>query len=294
LLGGLLALSASLLAAAPASAVDQSYVSAIEQARSYVKEGLQGRSDAARQALAVLQPTVGESQPEILVDLHRDPPDYADADLRLAAVAAALGQPGELADPMQAATDLHRVLSQSRYAGLHAQDSLWTRFWNWVLTQFFEWLSSLQLGAVPSSIWFGLLAIASLLAAAAALLILRTGWTRAGRALEVARAARTERSIDRFAVADAAAARGDYAAALRSLVAGVATAVSGRPYWDQSPLTVRELFRSSGRLEQLRPLLADFELAVYGKRPVDQAAYLRAARLAEPFRLPAATPEAAA
>ena len=289
-----MALFASLLAAAPASAVDPSYASAIEQARSYVKEGLHGRSDAARQALAVLQPTVGESQPEILVDLHRDPPDYADADLRLAAVAAALGQPGEVADPRRAATDLHRVLSQSRYAGLRAQDSLWNRFWNWVLTQAFEWLSSLLLAAVPSSFWFGLLAIASLLAAAVALLILRTGWTRAGRALEVARAARTERSIDRFAVADAAAARGDYATALRSLVAGVATAVSGRPYWDQSPLTVRELFRSSGRLEQLRPLLADFELAVYGERPVDQAAYLRAARLAEPFRLPAATPEAAA
>lgn len=289
-----MALFASLLAAAPASAVDRSYVSAIEQARSYVKEGLGGRSDAARQALAVLQPAVGVSQPEILADLHRDPPDYADADLRLAAVSAALGQPGEVANPRQAAADLHRLLSQSRYSSLHDQDSLWNRFWNWVVIKLLEWLSNLQLNAVPSSSWFGLLAIASLLAAAVALLILRTGWTRAGRALEAAQAARSERSIDRFAVADAAAARGDYAAALRSLVAGVATAVSGRPYWDQSPLTVRELFRSSGRLEQLRPLLVDFELAVYGKRPVDQAAYQRAARLAETFRLPAATPEAAA
>ena len=274
--------------------MDRAYVSAIEQARSYVKEGLGGRPDAARLALTVLQPAVGVSQPEIVADLHRDPPDYADADLRLAAVSAALGQPGEIANPRQAAADLHRVLSQSRYSSLHAQDSLWNRFWNWVLTKLFEWLSSLQLGAVSSSFWFGLLAIASLLAAAVALLIVRTGWTRAGRALEAAQAARTERSIDRFAVADAAAERGDYAAALRSLVAGVATAVSGRPYWEQSPLTVRELFRSSGRLEQLRPLLVDFELAVYGKRPVDQAAYQRAARLAETFRLPAATPEAAA
>ena len=91
-----------------------------------------------------------------------------------------------------------------------------------------------------------------------------------------------------------AAARGDYTAALRLLVAAVATAVSGRPYWESSPLTVRELFRASGRLDQLRQLLLPFELSVYGFRPVDEATYRRAAQLAEPFRAPLATAEEAA
>ena len=294
MLGALLALLAAFFSTATGGAVDQSYLTAIDQGRSFVREGLDGRSDAARLALAVLQPAVGDSQPEIIADLRRVPPDYADADLRLAAVAAALGRPGEVANPHRAAADLHRILHQPRYSSLHAQDSLWNRFWNWVLTQVLNWLSALQLNAKPSTFWLGLLAIATLLAAAATLLIVRTGWTRAGRALETARAVKAERSTDHFAAADAAAAAGDYAAALRSLVAGVATAVSGHPYWEQSPLTVRELFRSDRRTEQLRPLLVDFELAVYGRRPVDEATYRRAALLAGPFRLSGQAPEAAA
>jgi len=96
---------------------------------------------------------------------------------------------------------------------------------------------------------------------------------------------------DRFGEADGLAARGEYAAALRALVAGVATEVSGRPYWDSSPLTVRELFRASDTWEQLRPLLLDFEAAVYGRRPVAAATYRRAERIAAGFR---ATREAAA
>ena len=267
-------------------------MTAVEQGRSYVKEGLDGRSDAARLALAVLQPAVGDSQPAIIADLRHEPPDYADADLRLAAVAAALGRPGEVADPHQAAADLHRVLHQPRYSALHAQESLWNRFWNWALTQVLSWLSTLPLK--PSTFWLGLLAIAALLAAAVTLLIVRTGWTRAGRALETARAVKAERLLDHFAAADAAAAAGDYTAALRSLVAGVATAVSGRPFWERSPLTVRELFRGDQRTEQLRPLLAEFELAVYGRRPVDEATYRRAELLAGSFRLPSEAPEAAA
>ena len=242
----------------------------------------------------MLEPAVGTTQPAIIADLRRDPPDYTDADLRLAAVAAALAQPGTLADPSRAAADLHRLLHRPRYSSLHAQESIWNRFWNWVLTQVFSWLSTLQLDSVPSTFWLGLLGVAALLAAAVTALIVRTGWTRAGRALEAARPAQPGRSTDHFAAADAAAAAADYTAALRSLVAGVATAVSGRPYWEMSPLTVRELFRSSGVMEQLRPLLGDFELAVYGRRPVDEATFRRAARLAMPFRSPAPAPEAVA
>ena len=100
--------------------------------------------------------------------------------------------------------------------------------------------------------------------------------------------------VDHFGQADEAAGRGDYSIALRFLVAAVATSVSRRSYWESSPLTVRELFRGSGKLEQLRPLLVAFELAVYGFRPVDEATYRRAAELAAPFRRSVEAPEAAA
>jgi hypothetical protein len=283
-----------LLLAGPAKADRQSYALAIQQAHSFVREGLSGRSDAAKQALAALVPEVGDSQPEILADLRLAPPDYADADLRLGAVAAALGQPGDVADSTRAKADLHHILTQPRYAGLHAQESPWNRFWNWVLTQLFNLLSRLPLSSLPGWFWWALLGSAALLAAVVALLIARTGWTKAGRALATSQAAPAESSVDRFAEADAAAAKGDYTTALRSLVAGVATAVSGRPYWEKSPLTVRELFRSSGRLEKLRPLLLTFELAVYGFRPVDEAAYQRCLELAQPFRSTAEEPAVAA
>jgi hypothetical protein len=290
----LAALVAVLLQPVPAAADLQSYALAVEQAHSLVKEGLNGRSDAAPKALAVLLPEVGGGQPEIVADLRREPPDYADADKRLAALAATLGRPGDVADPGQAKAELHRILSQSRYAALHANDSLWNRFWNWVDVQLFRFLASLQLGGLPTWFWLLLLGAAALLAAGVSLVIVRTSWTRAGQALATGEAPPTTAAVDRFAQADAAAARGDYSAALRFLVAAVATAVSGKPYWDSSPLTVRELFRGSGRLDQLRPLLLAFELAVYGFRPVDEATYRRVAELAEPFRAPVDDAETAA
>jgi len=279
----------------PAAADLRSYALAVEQAHSFVEEGLNGRQDAAQAALAVLLPEVGAGQPEIVADLRKEPPDYADADKRLAAVAASLGRPGDVADPGQAKADLHRILAQSRYASLHANDSLWNRFWNWVDVQIFRFLSSLNLDGAPSWFWLLLLGAAVVLAAGVALLIVRTGWTRAGKtALGPASAPAKAGEVDRFAEADAAAARGDHTAALRFLVAAVATAVSGKPYWETSPLTVRELFRASGRLDELRPLLLAFELSVYGFRPVTEPAYRRAAELAQPFRPPVAAAEEAA
>jgi hypothetical protein len=267
----------------------------VEQAHSLVKEGLNGRSDAARAALALLLPEVADGQPEIVADLRQDPPDYADADKRLGALAATLGRPGVVTNPSQAKSDLHRILSQSRYAGLRANDSLWNRFWNWVDVQIFRFLFSLNLGGAPSWFWQTVLAVAALVTAGVTWLIVRTGWTRAAKGLTSTGAPPTTAAeLDRFAEADRAAARGDHAAALRLLVAAVATAVSRKPYWETSPLTVRELFRASGRLDQLRPLLLAFELAVYGFRPVDEATYRRLADLAEPFRTPLEPAEVAA
>jgi hypothetical protein len=130
--------------------------------------------------------------------------------------------------------------------------------------------------------------------AGVALLLARTGWTKAGQALEAVREAMPRLDVDRFLEADEAAARGDHAAALRALVAGVATQVSGRPYWETSPLTVRELFRTTTERDRLQPLLQAFELAVYGLRPVTEAEYRHARELAEPFRARAQQSEEAA
>jgi hypothetical protein len=90
---------------------------------------------------------------------------------------------------------------------------------------------------------------------------------------------------DRFREADALAAAGDYAAAVRALAGGVAGSLGGEGAWEASPLTVRELFDRSERPEALRPLLLPFEAAVYGARTPDRAAYEEAAAAALPFRL---------
>jgi len=268
-----------------AGADARSYALAVEQAHSLVKEGLAGRSDAASRAHATLVAGTGETQPEILADLEKSPPDYADADKRLTAVAAALGRPGDVGNPAQASASLHQILAQDRYHGLRAGQSLWDRFWNWVLTQIFGWLAGLNLVGIPLWFWLTVLGVAAAVAAVIATLVVRTGWTRGGKTLAAsAEPAPLAHALDRFAAADAAAVRKDYTAALRALVAGVATQLSGRPYWESSPLTVRELFRSSGRLEQLRTLLLDFELAVYGGRPTGEETYRRAEKIAEPYR----------
>jgi hypothetical protein len=243
----------------------------------------------------VLVKGTGETQPEILGELQQNPPNYAEADKRLTAVAAALGRPGDVNDPAQAGTTLHQILAMDRYRGLRAGQSLWDRFWNWVFTQLFGWLAGLNLAGVPVWFWLTLVGIGAGVAALVAALIVRTGWTRAGRTLEAApETAPLVHAADRFSAADAAAARHDYTAALRALVAGVATRLSGRPYWETSPLTVRELFRSSGRLDQLWPLLLDFERAVYGGREVEEEAYRRAETIARPYRQNLAQPEEAA
>jgi hypothetical protein len=262
----------------------QGYTLAVEQGRSLVEEGLHGRSDAARQALLVLREGTGDTQPEIIADLAHDPPDYGDADTRLNALVAALDRPGDVSNPAQARSSLHRILSESRYSGLHASQSIWDRFWNWLFTEFFAWLDTIPFGAIPGWAPWAMLIVVALLTVGVALAIARTSLTRAAKTHAAAAEAAPRHARDRFAEADAAAAGGDWTAALRSLVAGVATNLSGQPYWESSPLTVRELFRSSGELERLRPLLLSFERAVYGFQALNEAEYRRLEQLAAPFR----------
>jgi hypothetical protein len=94
--------------------------------------------------------------------------------------------------------------------------------------------------------------------------------------------------VDFFSEADRLAAAGDYRGAIRMLAGGVAVRISGEHAWDRSPFTVRELFSRAERMDTLRPLLLQFEEAIYGHRPADAAAYQRAAEAAAPYRQAAA------
>jgi hypothetical protein len=300
-----LALAAIWLASAaapPAQAASpatdrRTYAAAVEQARALVEEARNGRPEAAGQALDSLH-SVGADRdlPDVARDLAESPPDLADADRRLSAASAALARPGDVADPARAKSQLDGILAEDRYGYLHrSPPNPVLGFLNSALSTILGWLSRQRVGvpplpAVPTWVWLALVAAVAALAAGFALTQLRglrLGWPRrrpktAGEPLPEAAVAR--HAEDRFSAADRLAAAGDHRAALRSLIAAVATELSGRPFWEQSPLTVRELFRERGRLEELRPLLLAFERAVYGKQPVSPEAYAECAGLAQPFR----------
>lgn len=296
-----LGLVAALALGTPAQAATPSsdrraYAAAVEQARALVEEGLNGRADVAPQALQSLQ-SVGADRdlPEVTHDLKETPPDLADADRRLAAATAALARPGDVSDAGRAHQQLDDILAADRYSYLRrAPANPVLNFLNSLLNAFFGWLSRQHVGgpglpAVPTWVWLAILGGIVLAAAGLALTQLRGlrfPRRRRGPADEepLSTAAVARHAEDRFTAADRLAAAGDHTAALRSLMAGVATELSGRPFWEHSPLTLRELFRETGRLEQLRPLLLAFERAVYGGRSVTPDDYAECARLAAPFR----------
>jgi hypothetical protein len=85
-----------------------------------------------------------------------------------------------------------------------------------------------------------------------------------------------------FQEADNLAAGGDYAGAVRALVAGTMELVTGvRSY---SPLTVRETFNRSGAVPTLRPLLLAFERSYYGHYEATRDDYAAAATAARTYR----------
>lgn len=283
--------------AATPSSDRRAYAAAVEQARALVEEGLNGRSDVAPQALQSLH-SVGADRdlPEVTHDLKQTPPDLADADRRLAAATAALARPGDVSDASRAHQQLNDILAADRYSYLRkAPANPVLNFLDSVLNAFFGWLSRQHVGgaglpAVPTWVWLVILGGVVLAAAGLALTQLRgLRLPRRRRSVPadeepLSTATVARHAEDRFTAADRLAATGDHTAALRSLMAGVATELSGRPFWEHSPLTLRELFRETGRLDQLRPLLLAFERAVYGGRSVTPDDYAECARLAAPFR----------
>ena len=293
-ISGLLAAACLLAAVQPARAADRvAYTTAVAQARSLVQEARNGRPEAARQAADVLRKGTGDTLQPVLEDLDHNPPLLDDAQARLDATATALARPGVDANPAADQRKLESILAQPRYAGLRQKPpNLLQQALDWLARQFFNWLSGLRLGGlglpfVPLWIWVTLLVVFAVSSGLALLAVFRPGRLGTGvvARVETGGVEVRARSRDFFETADALAAEGQYDAALRALVAGVATRMRGRVFWTSSPLTVRELFREKDELESLRPLLVAFERSVYGHRPPDQAEYRAADQLAVRFRM---------
>lgn len=274
------------LAMATASA-DQlaDYREAVRQAHAVVVQGERQNDPAAGQAAArILAGPVGNTQPEILNDLRRQPPELADADSRLGALETALGSPADTKDSPRAAQELHRILGMPRYDAMRAAPSLLDTLVGWLWQRLLEFLSGLGLGSGGRALVGILLAASVLATVVVALFLLRDVRTRRRRRRAGIPITGREMAADRFAEADRRAAAGDYVGALRALAGGVSAALGGEGAWEGSPLTVRELFRRADHPEALRPLLLPFEAAVYGHRSPDAGAYTRAADAAAPYR----------
>ncbi len=253
-----------------------------------------GDAPSGQRALALLQQATGESQPEILADLRRRPPDLRDAAARLDALADALRTRPEAPDAARASRELDRILALKRYECLRLPVPWWDRARDWVLARgaeavgrFLSWLFSHLRGGPNLTLPLQVLAIGALLLVAAWLA--RAGWRRGrGDVLPPRATGRPALPRDWFSEADRRAAAGDYLGAIQALAPGVAAVLGGEQGWERSSLTVREIFNRAEQPERLRPLLLSFEAAAYGHRSPDAEAYQRAAEVTAPFRTAAA------
>lgn len=285
-LAAIAALAVAPLAAAADSTPSPEYTQAVDGAYAIVSGAQPGDVDAAQRATAILKGGTGSTQPEIIADLAKRPPDFKDAETRLAALQGALASPASTSDPAGAKTKLHDVLSQHRYDALHRPPTLIERIQQWLGDRLRELLRYLfggngSVAGIPNWVLY---VIGALIIAAVGFVVFRSagGQIRGGGDVTLPGGPRPP--ADYFADADRLAAKGDHVAALRALCAAVAGTIAGQQTWEGSPLTVREIFSRSQDPAALRPLLVPFEAAVYGGRDVDAATYERALAAAAPFR----------
>jgi hypothetical protein len=285
-----LSVAFAVMTAMPASAdppAPPSYRQAVEDAYNLVLGATPNDTVTARQAISALKAGAGLTQPEIVADLQRQPPDYGDAKTRLAAVLAALDQPANTSDPQLAQQRLHDVLAMHRFDALRRPPSLLDRFLQWVgdrINQLLGLLFGGRGGSVPG--WYFYI-VGAVVLAAVAVIVFRSARGRFTQGMMANQPTGPRAPADYFAEADRLAARGDRVGAIRALCAGVAATLTGERTWEGSPLTVREIFRHAPDPARLHPLLLPFEAAVYGGRDVDAATYERATQVAAPFRQPA-------
>jgi hypothetical protein len=270
---------------AAASSADD-YANAVHRALTLVQFAERGDVPSVQQAIDVLTRDTGNTQPEVLRDLRRNPPDLGDADQRLQALYATLQARVDTPDPGQAERQLQTILSQSRYSGLSTGPSIPERILDFIVRRIGDLLSWLGVGKlglnIPLWVWLGI-GLAAVIAIIA--WPIRGGLSRGGREARLRAAAPMARGrVDFFGEADRLAASHDYVAAIKALAGGVAVHLKGDHAWEHSPFTVRELFQQSDRAEALWPLLLSFEEASYGHRTPDADTYVRAAEAAAPYR----------
>ncbi|MDQ6722241.1 MAG: hypothetical protein M3003_15790 [Candidatus Dormibacteraeota bacterium] len=252
-----------------------------------MRVALPNDTNAAKEAISVLEAGTGTTQPEIVADLTRNPPDFADATGRLQNLLAALDHSADTSGPAQAQQRLQGVLSMHRYDDLHRQPTWLDRLRQWVNDRINDLLNIFrrQAGSLPLPAYFFYI-LGAIVVAAVAVLIFSSTRGRFAEGAIAGRPAGPRVPADYFAEADRLAAAGDRVGAVRALCAGVAATLAGERTWEGSPLTVREIFQHAPDPASLRPLLVPFEAAVYGGRDVDEATYQRAVRVAAPFRQP--------
>ncbi len=264
------------------------YRQAVEDAIRIVSSARAGDVAAARDAMLALEAGTGNSQPEIIADLQRRPPDFDDANTRLRRLLDALTAPATTTDAAQAQQQLKQVLSMHRYDALHQPPSLLDRLSQWVRDRIAD-LFRLLFGGTGNGfpvpiVYFYILGVVAVVVAAVVIFLATRGHLAAGANARAPMGPRAP--ADFFAEADRLAAAGDRVGAIRALCAGVAATLAGEQSWEGSPLTVREIFQRASDPVRLRPLLLPFEAAVYGGRDVDAATYQRAELAAAPFRKP--------
>jgi hypothetical protein len=264
------------------------YEQAVAGAYAIVSSAQPGDTGAAAQATSILEAGTGSSQPEVIADLAKHPPDFADARERLSALQRALGNPATTSDPAAAQAKLHDVLSMHRYDALHRPPTALERLQQWLGDRLRDLIRALfggngTTGGIPNWVLY---LIGTLIVAAVAVVVFRSAGGRIGGDSDVGGPDAPRPPADYFADADRLAAKGDRSGAIRALCAAVAGTISGQETWVGSPLTVREIFSHSKDPVALRPLLLPFEAAVYGGREVDEATYAKALAAAAPFRAP--------
>ena len=244
-------------------------------------------SVAAGEAVKVLKAVPDLSQPEIIADLERNPPNFEDAISRLQALLNALDHAANTSDPALAQQRLHEVLSMQRYDALHRPPSLVDRLRQWIGDRINDLLSIFrrQAGSLPLPDYVFYI-LGAIVVGVVAVVIFSSTRGRFAEGAIAGRPAGPRAPADCFAEADRLAAAGDRVGAIRALCAGVAATLAGERTWEGSPLTVREIFQHAPDPASLRPLLIPFEAAIYGGRDVDKATYERAFRVAAPFRQP--------
>jgi hypothetical protein len=277
-------LAAPVQSAADAS-TDAAYRQAVHDALALARNAPPNDTNAAQQAVSVLEAGTGLTQPEIVADLDRNPPAFDDAASRLQTLLDALDRPADISDPAQAQQRLHDVLSMHRYDALHRPPSWLDRLQQWVRDRVNDLLNIFRREAgAPLLPYYVFYILGAVIVAAVALLIFSSTRGRFAEGVRAGRPAGPRAPADYFAEADRLASAGDRVRAIRALCAGVAATLTGERTWEGSPLTVREIFQHAPDPASLRPLLGPFEAAVYGGRDVDDATYQRAVQVAAPFR----------